>query len=153
MRTLSIEFWQIAAVASLGVLAGIGGFTLAYGDGTAYLSNDPNACTNCHVMQEHFDSWQQSSHRHVAVCNDCHLPPDFVGRWVTKADNGVMHSIAFTTGQFPRPIRIKPRNARRTQRACVGCHSPFVNALAPVQPGGDVVPCVHCHAAVGHALR
>jgi cytochrome c nitrite reductase small subunit len=143
----------LAAAAALGVLAGIVGFTFAYGDGTAYLQNDPTGCTNCHVMQGHFDSWQSSSHHGAAVCNDCHLPPGFTGKWITKADNGLLHSLAFTTGDYPVPIQIKPRNSRRTQQACLHCHADLVHALAPVESSGDVVPCVHCHASAGHALR
>lgn len=143
----------IAAVISLGILAGVGGFTFVYGDGAAYLSNEPAACANCHVMRGHLASWQKSSHRHVAVCNDCHLPPDFAGKWITKADNGLLHSLVFTTGDFPDPIRIKPRNARRTQRACLDCHGEIASALAPAEPGGDMLACVSCHADVGHAQR
>jgi formate-dependent nitrite reductase cytochrome c552 subunit len=55
--------------------------------------------------------WQQSSHQHVAVCNDCHLPHDAVGKWVTKADNGFFHSLAFTTDEQLAPIRKLQRKA------------------------------------------
>lgn len=143
----------LAAAVLYGIALGAGAFAVAYGDGTAYLSNDPAACTNCHVMQGHFDSWVKSSHGHVAVCNDCHLPPDVVGKWVTKADNGLLHSYAFTTGDFPDPIRIKPRNARRTVLACMKCHEELAHALAPAEAGGDVLACVHCHEDVGHSQR
>lgn len=141
------------AATALGVLAGLGGFTIGYGDGAAYLSNDPEACGNCHVMQGHLASWRASGHRHVAVCNDCHLPPGLPGKWLTKADNGFFHSLAFTTGDFPDVIRIKPRNSARTQQACLSCHADLVHGLLPAEPGGDVLRCVHCHAGVGHAQR
>lgn len=140
-----------AAATALGTLVGLGAFAFAYGDGVAYLRDDPSGCANCHVMQDHYDSWQSSSHRHVAVCNDCHLSPGFVGKWLAKADNGLLHSIAFTTGGFPDPIQIKPRNARRTQQACLTCHGELVRAL--VRADGDSASCVHCHSSVGHALR
>jgi len=143
----------LLAAAGLGISSGIAIFAFVHGDGTAYLSHDPAACANCHVMQEHYDSWQQSSHRHVAVCNDCHLPHDFLGKWLTKADNGALHSLAFTTGDYPEPLRIKPRNARRTQGACLHCHADVAHALLPPEAGGDSLPCVHCHTGVGHALR
>jgi len=141
------------AALGVGVLAGFAGATFVYGDGAAYLSNDPEACGNCHVMDGHLDSWAASSHAPAAVCNDCHLPPDFVGKWLTKADNGLLHSLAFTTGDFPEPIRIKARNARRTQAACLDCHAELAHALAPARPGRDTLACVHCHADVGHAGR
>jgi cytochrome c nitrite reductase small subunit len=137
----------------LGLFAGVGTFTFGYGKGASYLSNDPQSCVNCHVMQDHMDSWQQSSHHHVAVCNDCHLPHDPVGKWVTKADNGFFHSLAFTLGGFKDPIRIKPRNRRVTQGTCIDCHRDFVHNLLPARKGGDMLNCVHCHADVGHAGR
>lgn len=141
------------AAGALGVLAGLGSFTFGYGEGTAYFGSEPAACTTCHVMQAPYDSWIASSHRHVAVCNDCHLSHHPVGRWATKAENGFFHSLAFTTGNFPDPIRIRPRNRVVTQAACVHCHRDFVDALLPTHTGGDALNCVHCHADVGHAFR
>jgi cytochrome c nitrite reductase small subunit len=143
----------LTTAVALGILTGMAAFTFGYGDGTAYLKDDPKGCANCHVMQGHYDSWQKSSHHGVAVCNDCHLPPDILGKLITKTDNGMLHSLAFTTGNFHEPIQIKPRNARRTQRACLHCHEDITHALAPVEKGGDMLSCVHCHKSVGHALR
>jgi cytochrome c nitrite reductase small subunit len=146
------ERWlAVGAAGAFGVLGGLGAFTFGYGDGAAYLTNDPQACANCHIMQGHYDSWLNSSHENVATCNDCHLPHDPIGKWVTKADNGFFHSLAFTTGHFPEPIRIKPRNRRVTQSACLYCHSEFVDNLKPAAPGGDMLNCIHCHTDVGHA--
>lgn len=144
---------SIAAALSLGVLGGVGAFTFGYGEGSAYLTNDPTACANCHVMQDHYDSWVKSSHRNVASCNDCHLPHNFAGKWITKADNGFFHSLAFTTNVFHEPIRIKPRNARVVQNACLHCHADFVHAMLPQEKAGDMLSCVQCHSDVGHALR
>lgn len=137
----------------LGVLVGLGAFTFGYGKGGSYLSNNPQSCVNCHVMQDHLDSWQHSSHHHVAVCNDCHLPHDPIGKWVTKADNGFFHSLAFTTGDYQNPIRIKERNRRVTQSTCISCHGEFVHTMLPATSGNDMLSCVHCHSEVGHALR
>ena len=143
----------IAVALALGVLGGLGTFTLGYGDGLAYLTEDPTACANCHIMQDHFDAWVKSSHRNVASCNDCHLPHNFVGKWFTKADNGFFHALAFTTGDFHEPIQIKARNRRVTQGACLHCHGDFANAMLPAEQGGDMQLCVHCHSDVGHAGR
>lgn len=148
------EHWlAVAAACALGVFGGLGAFTFGYGDGAAYLTNDPQACANCHIMQSHYDSWLKSSHKNVATCNDCHLPHDFGGKWLTKADNGFFHSLAFTTGRFDEPIQIKPRNRRVTQGACLHCHADFVNQMLPAEPGGDMLWCIHCHTDVGHAQR
>ena len=135
----------------LGALVGLGLFTFGYGQGHAYLSNNPASCTNCHVMQSQYDSWVKSSHHDVAVCNDCHLSHDPIGKWITKIDNGLFHSLAFTTGNFKDPIQIKPRNSRVTQSACIHCHQEFVNHMLPAEEGGDMLSCVQCHAGVGHA--
>ncbi|MEM8944444.1 MAG: cytochrome c nitrite reductase small subunit [Planctomycetota bacterium] len=136
----------------LGVLGGLGFFTFGYGEGHAYLSNNPESCANCHVMQAQYDSWQKSSHHATATCNDCHLSHHPIGKWITKADNGFFHSLAFTTGEFKDPIQIKPRNSRVVQAACIHCHKELINHMLPVQSGGDMLSCVHCHADVGHAL-
>ncbi len=152
-RKLALTISGVVAV-TLGVLSGLGAFTFGYGEGWAYLRDDPTACTTCHVMQGHFDSWQQSSHQRVATCNDCHLRHDAVGKWLTKADNGFFHSLAFTTGNFYDPIQIKPRNRRVTQGACLHCHSAFVDVMLPPRSGGgETMLCVHCHQDVGHAQR
>ena len=65
----------LCCAVATGVLGGLGAFTFGYGDGAAYLQNDPQSCANCHVMQPQLDSWTKSSHKAVATCNDCHLPP------------------------------------------------------------------------------
>ncbi len=143
--------FPLALAVLLGVCGGLGVFTFGYGQGHSYLSNDPTVCTNCHVMQAHYDSWLASSHTHVAACNDCHLPHTSPGKWITKADNGFFHSLAFTTGGFPEPLQIKARNRRVTQGACVSCHATTVHEMLPA--GGEAPLCVRCHFDVGHAGR
>lgn len=149
----STGFVSVLVAVLLGLLGGLGAFTFGYGQGASYLSNDPRSCTNCHVMQDHFDSWQKSSHQHVAVCNDCHLSHDPVGKWVTKADNGFFHSLAFTLENYHEPIQIKPRNRRVTQQTCLDCHAEFVHPMLSAGSTGETLSCVHCHSDVGHALR
>ncbi len=135
-----------------GVAGGLGAFTFGYGEGYAYLGDNPATCANCHVMQSAYDSWVKSSHHAVAVCNDCHTPHDsLLAKYFVKADNGFFHSLAFTTGDFADPIQIKQRNAKVVQRACLDCHADLVNHMLPVAPGGDMLSCVTCHRSVGHA--
>lgn len=146
-------FLPLAVAVVMGMLAGLGAFTFGYGQGASYLSNNPANCANCHVMQDHYDSWQKSSHKDVATCNDCHVSPHPVGKWITKADNGFFHSLAFTTNQFHEPIQIKPRNRAVTQQACLKCHQDFVHNMLPTRPGGDMLNCITCHSDVGHRHR
>ena len=58
----------------VGILLGVGGYTFLYAKGLSYMSDDPEVCINCHIMQPQYDSWQKSSHHAVAVCVDRHLP-------------------------------------------------------------------------------
>ncbi len=148
----------ISAALLVGVAAGLGVFTFGYAKGASYLTNNPAACANCHVMSEHYSAWMKSSHRSVATCNDCHTPHDLVRKYVTKAENGFWHSFAFTSGRYPDPLRIKPRNNRVTEQACRYCHVEIVSAIDPVAHTGRPPPaselsCIRCHAYVGHWVR
>jgi cytochrome c nitrite reductase small subunit len=136
----------------VGGLAGLGGYTFIYARGYAYLQDDSAACANCHVMREQFDGWTRSSHRAVAVCNDCHTPHDFVGKYVTKVRNGFWHSFYFTTGLFEEPIRILPRDRAITENACRSCHGPIVETMdvTPRHDESSRVSCLRCHNSVGH---
>ena len=145
--------WRIPGIVAIavGVLLGVGLFTFQYAEGLSYLSADPRACVNCHIMQPQFDSWQKSSHHDVAVCVDCHLPHDFVGKYLAKAENGYHHSRGFTFQDFDEPIMIKEKNARILQANCVACHQDLAhNMLSGVAGDPDEVQCVHCHRTVGH---
>lgn len=134
---------------TLGVAIGIGLYTFVYARGASYLTNDPRACANCHVMSEQYSGWVKSSHRAVAVCNDCHTPHALVPKYVTKARNGFWHSFYFTTGRFPEPIRITDRNREVTEGACRSCHQPIVDAIEG-HPDAPKQSCIRCHQSVGH---
>ena len=137
--------------ALLGVLLGVGAYTFHYAEGLSYLSSDPQACVNCHIMRPQYDSWQKASHHAVAKCIDCHLPHDFIGKYIAKAENGWHHSKGFTLQDFHEPIMIKAKNARILQRNCLGCHGDLVHELVSgVNGDPGEVQCVHCHAGVGH---
>ncbi len=167
---------SIAAALAVGLAAGLGVFTFGYAKGASYLTNDPAACANCHIMSEHFAAWQKGSHQ-AATCNDCHTPHNFVGKYVVKARNGFWHSFYFTTGRYPDPLRITERNRRVTEEACRYCHQPIVDAIEPELAGnrdqpadvaqagmslalantgahGDAtMSCIRCHKYVGHFVR
>jgi cytochrome c nitrite reductase small subunit len=145
----------IGAAVLCGLALGVGLFTFAYARGASYLTNDPRACANCHVMEEQYSGWSRSSHRAVAVCNDCHTPPGFLPKYATKALNGFNHSLAFTTGRFPDPIQITERNRRITRSSCVKCHAAIVDAIdgqsaGDSHAGGERLDCLPCHRNVGH---
>jgi cytochrome c nitrite reductase small subunit len=153
--------WALAAAVFVGMAAGLGAFTFGYAKGYSYLTNDPTACANCHVMSEHFAAWTKASHRAVATCNDCHTPHDLVGKYTVKAKNGFWHSFYFTTGNFPDPLRITEGNRKVTEQACRYCHTEITSAIDHASPGahgaeeaGDPSnSCIRCHKYVGHWVR
>ena len=135
----------------VGGLAGVGTYTFGYAEGLSYFSTRPEACANCHIMNQQYASWGKSGHHHVAGCVDCHLPHDLVGKYIAKAENGFHHSKAFTLQGFHEPIRITPKNARILQESCLRCHGEFVREILPrSRDAEDVIGCVHCHRGVGH---
>lgn len=135
-----------------GIAAGIGSYTFIYAKGGSYLTNDPAACANCHIMRDYYDGWVKGSHRSAAVCNDCHTPKGLVPKYATKASNGFWHLFGFTTGRFPEPLRIKPHNREVTESRCRSCHQEIVAAIDPASPHPHTrdIDCAWCHSGAGH---
>jgi cytochrome c nitrite reductase small subunit len=134
-----------------GVLLGAGSYTVYYGEGLSYLSSDPKACVNCHIMREQYDGWQKASHHAAATCVECHLPHDFVGKYLAKAENGFWHSKGFTLQDFHEPIQLRAKNDAVLQENCLRCHQEFVHEIAITNTArGEVMQCTHCHQNVGH---
>jgi cytochrome c nitrite reductase small subunit len=141
----------LALACAVGLPAGVGGFTFIYAKGLSYLSSDPRACANCHIMNEQYDGWMKSGHRHAARCVDCHLPAEGLAKWVAKADHGLRHSVAFTLQNFKQPVEITPRDRDLVRASCVRCHAGLVSSILR-RPGRDRSPldCLRCHAGAGH---
>ncbi len=136
---------------AVGALIGLGSFTFYYGEGLSYLSKDPKACINCHIMQPQYDSWLKASHQNAANCVQCHLPQDFPNKYISKAENGYNHSRAFTLQDFHEPIMITDKNSIILQNNCIECHGGMTdNLLHSNTKGTDSVKCVKCHQTVGH---
>lgn len=150
MRNKAVLGAALVSCVVAGALFGVGGYTFIYAKGASYLTNDPAACANCHVMREHFDGWLKSSHHAVAVCNDCHTPHNFFGKYYVKARNGYHHSLAFTTGWFHEPIQITPANKEVTEDACRYCHQDIVAAMDSEFAHAGKMSCIPCHRSVGH---
>jgi cytochrome c nitrite reductase small subunit len=136
----------------LGITLGSGGYTAYYAEGLSYLSNDPKACANCHIMRDYFDAWQKASHHANATCNDCHVPNhSFLAKYLSKAENGFWHSKGFTLEDFHEPIQLRPHNRRALEANCLRCHGELVGEItAHHSAAADSVSCVRCHAQVGH---
>lgn len=143
-------YLNLALAALFGIVLGLGVYTMSYAEGLSYLSNDPNACMNCHIMRDQFESWNRSSHKAVTVCNDCHTPHhNATAKWTVKAINGFNHSFRFTFGNFHEPLRITGMNKGVAQENCVNCHTTTVSQMH-VSAEGEEVDCIQCHVNVGH---
>ena len=165
VRALGRSKVGLVLAALVGILAGVGGFTFQYAEGLSYLSNDAKTCSNCHIMNDQFDSWRKGPHRAVASCNDCHVPPQFFSKYLAKGRNGYHHSMGFTLQSsrpdepdarrvFEEPIRIKLTNSQILQDNCLRCHGDLVHEVVRGSTwADDAIRCVHCHASVGHGAR
>lgn len=161
-----VSRWWLLVAVLVGVPAGVGLVTFGYADGLSYLSNDPVACVNCHIMTDQFESWRKGPHHAVATCNGCHVPPAFPQKYLAKALNGYHHSLGFTMQPsapdepgvqpfFREPIQIKAGNSQILQDNCLRCHGAFVHEIVRGSTWDqDAIRCVHCHRGVGHgAMR
>ena len=111
-----------------------------------------------------------------AATATCH---DFVGKYLAKARNGFLHSIAFTTGSYANPLQIRPMNREVTERQCRSRRGEITEAIewgtarddprggvpdversAGARPKihdgiieGDRLSCIRCHTYGGHMVR
>lgn len=89
----------------------------------SYMSDDPLACVNCHVMTPVYNSWMHSSHREWANCNDCHVPHNNVfNKYFFKMKDGLYHSTVFTMRAEPEVMFMREASAEVVQNNCIRCH-------------------------------
>lgn len=143
----------------IGVFTASVGYTAHDAKATSYLSDDPKACINCHIMNDQYNSWSSGSHHSRATCNDCHVPHDsFLSKYAVKAEHGYRHSKGFTFQDFHEPIRITKGSRDVVIDNCVRCHESMTEEIRHAAPGHGAdlagvsggVDCIHCHASVAH---
>lgn len=144
--------WNLLVLLATGVFAGLLAMTLHISRATSYLTNDPAACVNCHIMAPQYASWQHSSHARFTNCNDCHVPQDLIRKYAFKAYDGTRHAFMFTFKLEPQVIRMHAPGQWVVQNNCVRCHSDYL-ATTFAQAGtahGDGRKCWDCHREVPH---
>lgn len=52
-------------------------------------------------MNQVYENWMKGGHQHAATCNDCHVPHNFVEKWLFKAENGLHPGYAVTFKDNP----------------------------------------------------
>lgn len=149
--------WRLPVVLVTGIFIGISAFTLYVSKAHSYLSDNPKTCTNCHIMSPQYATWNHSSHRMVANCNDCHVPHNNVfNKYYFKAKDGLRHASIFTLRREPQVIFIREEGAKVVHDNCIRCHSKLLNdpKLMVSVKGLDVHrtdrKCWECHREVPH---
>jgi len=104
-------------------MTGLGFFMAKEAEVVSYMSDDPLACVNCHVMTSVYNSWQHSSHREWASCNDCHVPQDnILNKYYFKAKDGLFHASVFTLRAEPEVMFMREASEEVVQDNCMRCH-------------------------------
>lgn len=115
--------WRKYAIVAVGAFFGLGFYVLRLSNAASYLSDDPQACVNCHLMNPQYITWNHSSHREVAHCNDCHVPHNNVfSKYYFKAKDGLYHASIFTLRAEPQVIKAKHASLEVIQDNCIRCH-------------------------------
>lgn len=120
--------WKFPVTIILGIGLGLGIYIFFVSNAASYLSDEPETCINCHVMNSQYASWQHSSHREVATCNDCHVPHNNVfNKYFFKAKDGMRHASMFTLRMEPQVIRIKEAGKKVVHQNCIRCHESLLH--------------------------
>ncbi|NDV69465.1 cytochrome c nitrite reductase small subunit [Dysgonomonas sp. 25] len=151
--------WIVPIFVIGGIIAGLGGYTFYMSRAYSYLSDDPSACVNCHIMTPYYQSWNHSSHAQWATCNDCHVPHDnVISKYAFKAKDGLYHAAVFTVNGEPQVIRPREESYEVIMNNCIRCHLELNTEF--VKTGmidycdtkeGKGKACWDCHTQVPHS--
>ena len=149
--------WQLPVIFVLSILTGLVLFLLYVSKAHSYLSDRPEACTNCHIMAPQYATWSHSSHREVAHCNDCHVPHNnILNKYYFKAKDGLRHATIFTLRREPQVIYIHEEGAEVVQNNCIRCHQDLLEDpkllgnIAAHKAHREDRRCIECHREVPH---
>lgn len=149
--------WRIVVIVLTGLLFGLFLYTFYISKAPSYLSDKPETCVNCHIMAPQYATYQHSSHREVATCNDCHVPHNnIINKYYFKAKDGMRHATIFTKRAEPQVIYIHEEGQNVVQQNCVRCHSnlltdsKLLKITAQYQHNRTDRKCWECHREVPH---
>jgi len=141
--------WKSTVAVLMGIFFGLGGYAFYISKAPSYLSDNPETCINCHVMNPQYNDWAHSSHREVATCNDCHVPQDNIfSKYLFKAKDGLRHATIFTLRTEPQVIYILDEGKKAVQANCIRCHQ----HVTGMEYLGSVLPGYHNHLQERHCL-
>ncbi len=149
--------WKLPVFIISGIFVGLGLYVLYISNAYSYLSDKPETCVNCHIMAPQFATWNHSSHRKWATCNDCHVPQNnFFTKYFFKAKDGLWHASVFTTRNEPQVIFIKEDSKKVVQDNCIRCHKDLIsdykllNRTEEVHNFRSSKECWDCHRETPH---
>ncbi|HLN53940.1 MAG TPA: cytochrome c nitrite reductase small subunit [Lentimicrobium sp.] len=149
--------WRLPVIILSGTLVGILILLIYTSRAHSYLSDNPQTCINCHVMNPQYATWMHSSHKESATCNDCHVPHDNIFRtYFFKAKDGLRHATIFTARREPQVIQIKEAGINVVQENCIRCHKNLIDYVSLIQVTGENHAegaghrCWDCHRETPH---
>ncbi len=149
--------WRLPVMVISSIFLGVVLFLLYVSKAYSYLSDNPKTCMNCHIMAPQFATWNHSSHREAANCNDCHVPHNNVfNKYYFKAKDGMRHATIFTLRKEPQVIFIRKEGSEVVHNNCIRCHSKLLTnpqLLSNVeahQAHREDRKCWECHREVPH---
>ena len=156
-RVLPPRRWRVPVIIAAGVFSGLGALAFHISNASSYLTDDPKACVNCHIMAPQFATWQRSAHGRVTVCNDCHVPHESIFlKYAFKGMDGTRHAFMFTFHMEPDVIRMHAPGQWTVQNNCIRCHggllghAPYLNVTWNEVQRGTGKLCWDCHREVPH---
>ncbi|MDQ8202925.1 cytochrome c nitrite reductase small subunit [Pelagicoccus sp. SDUM812003] len=149
--------WRLPLILSTAILLGLGCVLLRVSNATSYLSDEPSACVNCHIMNPQYATWERGSHARVATCNDCHVPHDnLANKYYFKAKDGLRHAFMFTFHMEPQVIKVHEPGMGVVQQNCIRCHENLLNHTPNMMvtfeesQAGHGKLCWDCHSETPH---
>lgn len=150
--------WRVLAIIITGVIVGGGALTLYMLRAHTYLTDDPAACVNCHIMGPYYATWFHSSHSRNATCNDCHVPHEnAVKKWVFKGMDGMRHVAVFLTHGEKDVVRANGESSEVIMNNCIRCHTQLNTEFVStgridymMSQVGEGKACWDCHRDVPH---
>lgn len=149
---------KMIAIILAGMIGGGGVLLLYMLRAHTYLTDDPAACVNCHIMAPYYATWFHSSHSRNATCNDCHVPHEnAIKKWTFKGMDGMRHVGVFLLKGEHQVIQALPESAQVIMNNCIRCHTQLNTEF--VSTGridymkaqvGEGKACWDCHRDVPH---
>ena len=157
-RLLPSRGWKLFAITLSGVIVGGGIFFLYMLRAHTYLTDDPAACVNCHIMGPYYATWFHGAHARNATCNDCHVPHENAfKKWAFKGMDGMRHVSVFLVRGEEQVLQANDKSAEVIMNNCIRCHTQLNTEFVStgridfmMSKVGEGKACWDCHRDVSH---